>query len=236
MLTYQRGMLREGCFGWPGRSGMMLSDGYFWARRAGGYNFYLGLTGTSGIDFANPIAACGSDRSDLTVGGVFQSDRDHWLGIKAVSGFGRESEGYSWIRLRTDSQLDGKAVPAPVENLRAKLGGAGRIALTWEYRMRPGWPVPSTFKIYGKTGAWPIDFSQPLQDAGGDVQVPYRPSQWQYYWDNRTDTLGPGPWRLVVRAETADGTDDGSQRYIIAMTDYSLPGRIDGYKLEQLDN
>jgi hypothetical protein len=235
MLNFRRGMLTDGDFGWSGRSGMMLADGYFWARRSGGYNFYLGVTGERGIDFEHPMAACGPDRDDLTFSGPFPADSDYWLAVKAVSGFGLESEGYAWIRVRTDDDGNGDARPAPVQNLRAGIGWNGRIILEWEYPLRPGWPVPSTFKIYGGVGSIGVDFSTPLQGLGGDVQVSCRPGRWQYVWDNLDDPIGTGPWKLAVRAETADGVDDGSQRYVVAMGDLVGPGSLEEFNVEQID-
>lgn len=230
MLDYRRGVLTEGAFSWPGRCGMMLTDGWFWARRAGGYNVYAGCrTGVSGIDFDNPIAACGPDDRQLTLPELFDADNDYWLAVKAVSGFGLESEQYSWLRIRTDSQANGQPVPAQVEKLTAGLGWGGRIILKWEYQTRLGWLTPSKFKVYVAIGDDEVNWSSPV------AQIEFRSTQKSYVWDSLT-LGGSGSYKLAVRAETAAGVDDGSVRYIVARADSVVPGSVEEYQLEQVDD
>ena len=218
MIGYRRGMLTDGWFGWAGRSGMMLSDGYFWARRDGGYNFYLGRFGPSDIDLAHPAAACGSRRSEFQVP-VALAAGDHFLAVTAISRFGRESAEHRWLRVRIDAEGGGVAVPAAVENLSWELSDGGRVMLRWEYPMRPGWPAPAEFRIYYAQADQPMAFDQPY------ACVPYRRSAWRYVWDGM-GVAGHFAQRFAVRAATAAGVDDGSTRTIVAGSDDRPPGSI----------
>lgn len=229
MNSTLRGMLTDGAFSGPGHSGMMLSEGYFWTRRLGGYDFYLGRNGVTGINFSNPVAVCGPDASPFVLGGLFDEAGDYWLAVRAVSTFGVFSTGYAWRRIRVDESGDGWGVPGEVENLRSRLGPTGRVVLEWDYSMDLGQPVPSTFNIYVAVGDAPINFSSPY------ASVDYRPSQRTYVWDS-IDLAGTSAYRLVVRAESADGIEDNSQRGIIARADSTMPGSIEAYELEQADS
>jgi len=227
MLTYRRGVLTEGWFSGPGRSGMMLSDGYFWARRDGGYNFYLSDNGVSGFDFRHPFAACGSARTEFTPGGQYEQERDYWLAVSTVSRFGLESSDYAWMRIRTDSDVNGAQVPGQVDNLHQGLNWNGEVTLSWEYNPRPGWPAVSNFVVYWTCARDAIDYSDPADE------IAFRPGQRLYTWD------GPGftnddPLRLAVRAVSADGIHDGSLRYIIGRGDPDFPGTIAGQIVEQV--
>lgn len=227
MLAFKRGMLTDGWFRWPGRSGMMLSDGYFWARRDGGYNVYVSELGVSGLDLGRPVAACGAGSDQLTLAGMFSADSEYWLAVTAVSRYGRESSDYTWIRVRTDGSVTGSAVPAEVENLRQGLGSHGELTLLWEYDVPAGWPAPSRFDVFWKYSAYAIDYGNPA------AQIAYRAGRRSFLWD------GPGftndaPLRLAVRAVTAGGVHDGSLRQIIGRADPDYPGTIEGHVVEQV--
>jgi hypothetical protein len=204
---------------------MMLSDGYFWVRRNGGYNFYLGDHGVSSIDFSRPVAACGSVADELTLAGLFEAGEDCWIAITAVGKFGLESDAYAWQRIRTDEALNGHAVPAPVENLRGGLGDFGCLKITWDYRLRPGGPAPSKFLLYAGYVANPVDYLNPVDE------VPFRPTRWRYEWSDVSYVDG-GPYRAAVRAVTAEGVHDGSYRSVVVCPDSRHPGSIEQFTIE----
>jgi len=213
-------MLQEGRFGWCGRSGLALTDGVFWPRRAGGYNFYLSTQGRAGLNFNNPIAACGPSQVPISLIGLFAPSHDVWLAARTVSRFGLESDDYAWIRIRTDETGNGAAVPDPVTNLRAARTDWGTLKLLWEYQPRMGGVRPAEFRAYMGFTDDSIDYEFPL------AQVRYREGLRSYAW-NSDDFCCDYPIRIVVRAVTADGVDDGSKLTITTLTDLQSPGRAE---------
>lgn len=216
MATTRRGVLNEGRFGWGGRGGMALSEGWFITRREGGFNVYRSRYGVSGFDRSQPIAACGANRSSLTVA-VGATAGDSWLAVTRVSGFGLESDECAWIRVRANGATIA-AVPAAVMNLRPTYGRNGSVALCWEYESPWGWPEPSEFCIYvvGPTKA--INYNVVRE------RVPYRRSQRLYLW--RGGVITSTAMRFAVRAVTAEGVHDGSTASLVALGDTSFPGTI----------
>jgi len=226
MTTYRRGVLQEGRFGWAGRNGLALTEGWFWARRNGGYNLYLGRGSRGAVDFAHPVAASAADAREARLTGLFAADEDYWLAIKTVSRFGLESPDCAWLHLRTDSALAGRPVPDPVRNLRTRRTAAGGVQVMWEYEPRPDAVRPAAFTIYLAANDAPIDYARP---AG---QVAYRQSGRTYVWT--LDVPAPSdPVRISVRARTADGTDDGSRRFVYARTDAAPPGAVTALDVKQ---
>lgn len=219
-------MLQEGRFGWCGRSGMALSDGYYWTRRNGGYNFYLGRQALSEIDFDHPMAVCEATVKELEIGGVFAAGQDYWVAVRAVSQFGLESAGYSWVRVRTDGLLAGKMAPDQVRNVRTCLTYNGMVRLEWDYEPRAGIVRPGTFNIYVTLAGVPFNYLSPV------ATVAYREGRRTYLW-NSSDLGSPYPMKFVIRAVTADGIDDGSQRYITARGDIRYPGDAEDLGAEQ---
>ncbi len=228
MIGYRRNPLQEGRFGWCGRGGMSLSEGTFWGRLLGGYNFYLGRDGLSQIDFDHPISCVGPSVDEISVGNVFSADSDQWIAVRSVGKFGLESEDYSWIRLRSDSSLNGSEVPDQVINLTSgTVYGTGKVQLIWEYEPRAGIVRPSVFRIYVLDGE-PGNFSLWNED-----DVPFREGCRKYIWDS--SYLGSSyPYRMLVRAETSGGIDDGNMRYVIARGNRYAPGDMDGFDVAQV--
>ncbi len=220
MLSHRRSVLTEGYFGWSGRSGMMLSDGCFWTRRGGGCNFYVGQNGVSGVDFANPVAACGPQRGLLDIGGF--SEAEYWLAVTAVSSFGLESADYAYLRIRPDD-----AVPAAVDNLRWDVIANGKVKLYWDYTMGSVWVEPEKFEIFYANAEDDFDYDNP------DAEVTFRATRREYWW-NGASTAGTELEKFAVRAVTAGGVHDGSLRYVIARPDYALPGNSGSFTAEQL--
>lgn len=226
MLTHRRGMLQEGWFGWCGRNGMALTEGLFWARRSGGYNFYYSGEGLGQIDFSHPVAACRPGVYETQISGIFEANKDYWLAVKTISGFGLESEEYEWLRIRTDSNNDGKEVPQQVNNLRSGVVfETGRVKLEWDYQPGAGRVRPAVFKIYILSGDGP-DYEYWLEG-----QVEYREGQLRYVWESN-NLSSYYPYRMVVRAETADGVDDGNGRYVIAKAETIRPGSVESVDAE----
>ena len=226
MIAHRRNVLQEGRFGWCGRSGMALTQGAFWPRRSGGYNFYLGASGLVGVDFNHPIAACGPAATTVRLDDRFESSRDAWLAVRTISRFGLESEGFAWIRVRADEMGDGSVVPDPVINLRAGRTAWGTLKLQWEYQPRMGIVRPAAFEIYIGPGDGPIDYDHPL------ARAVYREGLRSYAWDS-PDFLAAYPVRAVVRALTADGADDGSKLAVVTLTDLQYPGSAEDLAVEQ---
>ncbi len=226
MLGHKRGILQEGRFGWAGMNGMSLTEGIFWVRRLGGYNFYYSDVSVSEIDFSHPIAACGIDVHRVNVSGIFEANKDYWIAVKTISGFGWESEEYKYIRIRTDNNIDGKEVPQQIANLKADLvNGNGNVQLEWDYQPSVGRVRPVAFKIYTLLGNAP-NYEYWLIDS-----VEYREGQLHYVWKS-TSLSSSNAHRLAVRAETAEGIDDGNGRYVIAKGNSILPGIVDSITAE----
>ncbi len=226
MPEYRRGILQEGRFGWTCRNGMSLTEGVFWARRNGGYNFYYSDVSVSETDFSHPIAACGNDIHQVSLSGIFEANKDYRIAVKTISGFGWESEEYKYIHVRTDENVDGREVPEPVSNLTSGIADeSGAIQLEWDYYPPVGRVRPAVFKIYQLRGDAP-DYEYFFADS-----VEYREAQLHYVW--KAFHLSPyNVHRLVVRAETADGVDDGNGRYVIARGNGTSPGIVDSVVAE----
>ncbi len=230
MMRYRRGILSEGRFGYAGKSGMVLTEGYFLVRRSGGYNFYLAKYAQSAFDFTTPIACCGPDRREIDIEGMFEPNRDHWIAIKSVGKFGLESEGYQFIRVRTDSNLDGKPVPEYVQNLRFEIDrirGNGKVNIIWDYEPAVGSVRPAVFKVYMVEGEAPNYSYYPI---GEEEYVEGRRT-----YVHRSYLGWDLLYRVAVRAETADGVDDGNERFIVARGNGDVPGDTDDLVVEQYD-
>jgi hypothetical protein len=206
---------------------MGLSDGYFWSRRLGGYNFYAGRQGLAAVDFDHPVAACGPAAEAITLRNIFQAECDHWLAVRTVSRFGLESTDQAWLRVRTDEVPDGKEVPDAIRNLRAGLAADGGVKLEWEYEPRLAMVRPSEFKVYVGSVDGPIDWSQPIGT------VSYRENQRLYVWEDSEHTVSEQS-KVAVRAEAIDGVDDGSTESIIARPDVRQPGVVEDAWIEMI--
>ncbi len=227
MVKQRRGILQEGRFGWAGRSGMVLSEGVFWCRRAGGYNFYLGRQGWSAIDFEHPVGASGPAELSMRIKNVFSEPRDYWTAVKSVSRFGLESDDFAWLRVRMTDSGVGHAVPDQIRNLRAGFTLNGTVKLEWEYEPRIGTVRPSVFKIYLGFEDQEVQYEYPLET------VAYREGRRNYTWESFS-LWGAVQYKLAVRAETAQGVDDGCQRSIIARADAGSPGEPERLWMEQI--
>jgi len=227
MEGYRRGILQEGRFGWCGRSGMMLSEGYFWGRRMGGYNFYVGRGSLNAVDCEHPVGGCGSSGESAEVGGAFEANTDYWIAIRAVSGFGLESAGYEWIHVRTDGEGRGHLVPDSVLSLRGDCDRRRTPRIMWEYESRMSSVLPAMFDVYVALWDHPMPYGSPI------AQVPYREGRRSYFWD-ATMVDGPVKVKVAVRARTAEGVDDGSEGIIVVRGNSGYPGEVDSFDVEQV--
>jgi hypothetical protein len=204
---------------------MAMSEGEFWCRRGGGHNFYCSGQSRAEIEFDFPVAACGADASEISISGIFAKGKDYWLAVKNVSVYGLESDGYAWVRVRTDASLGGSEVPDQVQNLTAGIGYYGRVKLEWDYEPRLMAVRPAVFNVYvgDEESGVRFDFVE--------GQVSYRENQKHYVWDG-TYLVYSYPYKIVVRAVTAAGVDCGCQRYILARADDVRPGAVEGATAE----
>ncbi len=222
MLSHKRGILQEGRFGWAGMNGMSLTEGIFWARRSGGYNFYFSDKSLSEIDFRWPMAACGSDVHRIELEGIFEANRDYWIAVKTISGFGWESDSYEYVHSYTDENVDGKEVPEPVSNLKAGIeNGTGAIELQWDYEPAASRVRPTEFVIYMLS-----DDGNGNDDYVAVGSVEYSEGRVRYVWVGNNLSLF-NVYRLIVRARTGEGIEDGNGRYVIARGNGISPGSVD---------
>jgi hypothetical protein len=216
-MGYRRNLLQEGRFGWGGRNGMSISEGYFWARRNGGYNAYFGRFGLAAVDGRHPVGVADAATNELVIKDVCTGWNDYWIIVKRVSGFGVESRGAVWRRIRTDGNGNGEEVPDEVIHLCAAFSGNGGVRLEWDYEPRLAAERPASFKIY---------LVDENKEGGSFIgSVVWREGQKHYRWDG--SELGEEKiYRLIVRAESKAGIADQSERWISARGDGELPPTI----------
>jgi len=207
MGSHKRGVLQEGRFGFAGRTGQSLADGYFWTQRAGGYAFYLGVDSPAEVDFSHPAAVCGPAVDELQLPVFFQGDGDYHLVCKTVSRFGIESDASASLRIRTDQQNNGFAVPGSPHDLTAAALSGSRVMLRWRYEGSSGSAAVSYFKLFSDGGLGQVDYGVPL------AQVDARPGERCYRWISWPLRQGQ-PYKFAVRAYSADDMSDDNARYV----------------------
>ncbi len=202
---------------------MLLCEGYFWARRNGGYNAYVGRFGLEEVHMRHPVGVADAETNELVIKDICAGWNDYWIVVKRVSGYGVESSGSVWRRIRTDGNGNGQEVPDGVRNLCTSSSANGCVRLEWEYEPRLAAERPKEFKIY-------------LVDENGVGDTPvgsvsWREGQKHYYW-NGSLLWQESIYRLVVRAESAARVSDGSNRWISARSDSGRPESIDRIYVE----
>lgn len=229
LLGYRRSILNEGRLGYGGKTGMVLTEGYFLTRLKGGYNFYLGQGSELSIDFKSPIGCCGPQRDMFQMQLQLLPQKDYWIAIKSVGRMGLESREYRAIRFRTDNTLNGRAIPPAVKNLRARVDPLGGrvINIMWDVELQPGDVRPKLFKIYSLLGSGPGYIYVPI----GQVSYMEGKRRYVYRYLAGEDAF----YRVVVRAQTEDGFDDGNERFIVVRGGEDICSSVEEFDLKQLD-
>ena len=201
--------------------GTVLALGWFWPRVNGCAVLYRGLS-VEVVDFDNILAAGEIGASQISPPSYIghQASTTYFYVVHRVNNCGSEEQSLS-AAVRVVIDEDGDLAPAEPNDIflvKVRQVEGSKVKLVWFYSPLEQGSKPSCFKIYydGRTGQ--VDY----QNAVAVITYVGRK-----FYSYQTNMLQAGRYLFVVRAEDAEGVDDGSFAEVGVGITAECPAAID---------
>ena len=201
--------------------GTVLSLGWFWVRPDGCTALYRGCS-IEQIDFDNILTVTGPDADRINPPTCISHEPDtvYFYLVRRFNSIGhRENTVAAAAKVAIDSNGNLKE-PQPNKMYAswAIRTEGNKVRIVWFYCPLEQKSPPVCFKIYYDSGSGQIDFENPL------AEVEYRGRRFYSY---QSPELSTGRYLFAVRAENADGFENGSQARLKIQIDSSNPEPIE---------
>lgn len=184
--------------------GMGITGGDFWARPAGCRMLYRGNSMET-IDFAKILGVDKVDASQISPPDyvTHEASTTYFYVVHRVNNCGSEEQSLAAaVKVVIDANGDlAVAEPNDIFLVRAGQVEGSKIKLIWFYSPIEQKSKPVCFKIYYDSGTGQVDYQNVI------ATITYAGRKFYNY---QTNTLQPGGYLFVVRAEDTDGVDDAS--------------------------
>lgn len=184
--------------------GMGLTGGDFWARPAGCQMLYRGNSMET-IDFAKILAVDEINASRIGPPDyvTHEASTTYFYVVHRVNSYGSEEQSLAAaVKVVIDANGDlAAAEPNDIFLIKAEQVEGSKVKLIWFYSPLEQESKPVRFKIYYDSGTGHVDYQNAI------AAITYAGRKFYSY---QTNMLQPGRYLFVVRAEDADGMDDGS--------------------------
>jgi hypothetical protein len=201
--------------------GMALTLGWFWMRRSGCSVLYRGPT-IDQIDFTNALTVAEQDAGQISppLYVAHGSNSTYFYAVPRFNTCGyRERTLAAVAKVVIDA--DGNLTAPQPNNIfaaAAKQVDGNKIQLTWFYCLLQQESEPVCFRIYHDAASGQIDYQNPI----GTISY-----QGQRFYSYLTEPLAGGRYLFAVRAEDADGVQNGSLARSIIQLVTEIPEAID---------
>jgi hypothetical protein len=184
--------------------GTVLTLGWFWPRVSGCTVLYRGL-GIEAIDFDNILAVDRIDASQITPPDYIGQEvgTAYFYVVHRVNSYGSEEQSLA-AAVKVVINEDGDLAPAEPNDIflvEARQVESGKAKLVWFYSPLEQESKAVCFKIYCDGGTGQVDYQNAI------AVITYVGRKFYSY---QTNMLQAGRYLFVIRAEDADGVDDGS--------------------------
>lgn len=219
--SWQRETLFNGMTSVAFKLGTTLSLGWFWFRVTGCSVLYRGPN-LEQVDFDDLLAVVERYARQVSPPGYIphNSGSAYTYVVRRFNGYGYQEEtlaASAKISLDSDGKLE-EPKPNKIFILKAEQVEGGRARLVWFYCPLDQESKPVHFKVYYDGGAGRIDFDDEL------ATIPYEGLKFYHY---KSAPLESARYAFTVRAEDADGIEDGSSARLNIELNAAKPNSID---------
>jgi hypothetical protein len=208
--------------------GTVLSLGWFWMRRSGCTVLYRGPT-MDQIDFTNALTVAEQDAGQISppLYVAHGSSSTYFYAVRRVNTCGyREHTLAAVAKVAIDA--DGNlAAPQPNNIFAAAVRqvNGNKVRLTWFYCPLRQKSKPMCFRIYHDAASGQVDYQNPI----GTITY-----QGQRFYSYLTGPLAGGRYLFAIRAEDADGVQNGSLARSTIQLVTEIPEAVDILSAESL--
>jgi len=201
---WRREALFNGATATAFKLGTVLTQGWFWIRRAGCAAVYRGPS-MARVDFNNILCVTDADAKQVFLPAYLAHDpasRQYYV-VRRFNGDG-DHERTTAAAVAVGIGRDGRLVepgPNDIFSLDCRRTIEGRLCLVWFYCPLDQQSAPAQFRIYRSGPAGPIDFENPL------AVVPYEGPRFYCY---RTDISEEGRHQFAVKTVNTEGIESTS--------------------------
>ena len=219
--SWQREALFNGMTSVAFKLGTTLSLGWFWFRVTGCSALYRGPS-LEQVDFNDLLTVAERHAHQVSPPGYIphNSDSAYTYVVRRFNERGYQEEtlaASARISLDSDGKLE-EPQPNKISILKAELIEGGRTRLVWFYCPLDQESEPASFKVYYDSGTGQIDFDNEL------ATIPYEGLKFYHY---KSAPLAGATYAFTVRAEDADGIEDGSSARLNIGLSAAQPQPID---------
>jgi len=202
--SWLREALFQGATATGARLGTVLTQGWFWVRRAGCSAVYRGTT-IADVDFDNVLCVAEPDRKQIPLPAYLSHDpmSRHYYVVRKFNGCGYPEQTRAAavvVRVGPDGQLI-EVGPNGIFGLNGRRAADHRVCLSWSYCPLAQNIAPAKFNIYRSDNAGQIDMEEPVG------VVPYQGRRFYRYY---SDGLAAGRYVFVVTAVSSDNVESAS--------------------------
>jgi len=225
LLGIERSWLREALFnGMTANAyklGTTLSLGWFWIRVAGCSVLYRGLS-MELIDFTNILTVVEQNACEISppIYLPHNCSSTYFYVIRRFSNCGYQEHtltAAAKVSIDAGGELK-KPQPNNIFSSRAEQVDGNKIQLVWFYCPLEQKSQPERFNVYYDGGTGQIDYETPL------VKINYDGRRFYSY---QTGALSAGGYLFTIRAEDANGIENGSLAQLKIQLDTTSPDAID---------
>jgi hypothetical protein len=201
--------------------GTALTLGWFWMRRSGCSALYRGPT-IDQIDFANALTVVERDAGQISPPSYVAhgSNSTHFYAVRRFNTCGYQERTLAAVA-KVAIDADGNLMPLQPNNIfaaAAKQVEGSKVQLTWLYCPLRQESAPVCFRIYHDATSGQVDYQNPI----GTISY-----QGQKFYTYLTEPLAVGRYSFAVRAEDADGVQNGSPARSIIQLVTEIPEAVE---------
>jgi len=197
--------------------GTALTLGWFWMRRSGCSALYRGPT-IDQIDFTNALTVAEQDAGQISQPSYVAhgSNSTYFYAVRRFNTCGYQEHTLAAVA-KVAIDAGGNLAPPQPNNIfaaAARQVASNKVQLTWFYCPLRQESKPACFRIYHDAATGQIDYQNPL------AAVSY---QGQRFYSYLTEPLAGGRYLFAVRAEGAQGVQNGSLARSIVQLNVQSP-------------
>lgn len=217
-FKFQKAALLNGMSSNAFKTGMVLSLGWFWLRKAGCHCVYKGQDGN--MDYDRIQAVMNADASEVSIAAQeLLADTNWHYARRKVSCCGLESPSspICMVQIKSDGTMRTGSPNAPY-NLTIETLAGGKVRLHWYYDPEDQDARPAGFHVYCDNGSG-FDLDTPDANVG--------------FWGSRVFSWTSGAlvhgsiYRFVVCSYASGGECSGVSNIVSARADSQGPAAID---------
>jgi hypothetical protein len=201
--------------------GTVLTRGWFWMRRSGCSALYRGPT-IDQIDFTSPLTVAEYDAGQISPPPYVAhgSNCTYFYAVRRFNTCGYQERTLAAVAKVAIDAGGNLAAPQPnnIFAAAAEQVEGSKVLLTWFYCPLRQESKPVCFRIYHDAATGQIDYQNPL------ATISY---QGQKFYTYLTESLTGGRYLFAVRAEDADGVQNGSMARLIIQLNPQIPEAMD---------